>query len=88
MARHARVDALVEGIVALESAYRDVLAGPEAPSINLDRPRLDVAPRAAEEALAQCRAARQVLVEHNPNEGLLIERLFLHLPASGGGSRR
>ncbi len=88
IARHARVDALLEGIVALESVYRDALAGPEAAALNADRPRVEVPPREAVRVLGLCRSARQVLVEHNPNEGLLLERLFVHLPASSGGRRR
>jgi hypothetical protein len=43
---------------------------------------LTVDPRASSAALDACRAARQMLVEHNPNETLLLERLFLHLPAA------
>jgi hypothetical protein len=81
--RHARTELLVEGITALETVYRDVLAGPDAPMLNVDRPELTVDPRAAGEALDACRAARQVLIEHNPNEALLLERLFLHLPVVG-----
>ncbi len=88
IARHARIDALLEGIVALESVYRDVLAGPETVALNSDRPRLEVAPRDAVRVLGLCRSARQMLVEHNPNEGLLLERLFVHLPASSGVARR
>ena len=33
-------------------------------------------------ALDACRDARQALIEHNPNEGLMLERLLLHLPAA------
>ena len=39
------------------------------------------APRPA--ALDACRAARQAIAEFNPNETLLVERLFLHLPPGG-----
>ena len=42
-------------------------------------------PRAASAALDACRDARQAIAEFNPNETLLVERLFLHLPAAGGG---
>jgi DNA polymerase-3 subunit delta' len=79
--RRARTDALLEGITALESVYRDALAGPDAPRVNLDREPLYVSPRDATGALDACRAARQALGEYNPNEALLLERLFLHLPA-------
>jgi DNA polymerase-3 subunit delta' len=79
--RHARTELLIEGITALETVYRDALAGADAPVLNIDRPLLAVGPRACAAALDACRAARQMLVEHNPNETLLLERLFLHLPA-------
>jgi len=80
--RHARSELLLEGITALETLYRDALAGADAPRLNLDHDLLRVDPRASAEALDACRAARQVLLEHNPNETLLLERLFLHLPAA------
>ncbi|MFN8027619.1 MAG: DNA polymerase III subunit [Acidimicrobiia bacterium] len=81
--RYARTEALVEGITALETMYRDALAGPDTPALNSDRPRLAVDARSAARALDACRAARHALAEHNPAEPLLLERLFLHLPASG-----
>lgn len=79
--RRARRRALAEGIAALETRYRDALAGPDAPRRNLDRPPLAVAPVAASAALDACREAREAL-ERNPNEGLLLERLLLALPAA------
>lgn len=78
--RIARREALVEGITALETVYRDALAGPAAPHRNLDRVPLTIEARAGARALEACREARQSL-ESNPNEGLLLERLLLHLPA-------
>jgi DNA polymerase-3 subunit delta' len=78
--RIARREALVEGVTALETVYRDALAGPEAPHRNLDRDPLAIETRAGVRALEACRDARQSL-EHNPNEGLLLARLLLHLPA-------
>lgn len=78
--RRARIDALIEGITALESVYRDALA-PNAVPRNPDRPRLVVDAREASAALDVCRAARDALVEHNPNEALLLERLVFSLPA-------
>jgi DNA polymerase-3 subunit delta' len=77
--RMARREAIVEGVTALESVYRDALAGPDAPRRNLDRVPLRVEARAGDRALDACRHARQAL-ERNPNEGLLLERLVLHLP--------
>jgi DNA polymerase-3 subunit delta' len=91
--RHARTELLIEGITALETVYRDALAASDELSLNVDRPVLSVDPRGAAEALDACRAARQALAEFNPNETLLLERLFLHLPAvspadSSGRTRR
>jgi DNA polymerase-3 subunit delta' len=83
--RRARTDALLEGIIALETVYRDALAGPGAERLNLDREVLTVSPRAAATALDACREARQAIAEFNPNETLLIERLLLHLPPAGDG---
>lgn len=83
--RTARRRSLAEGIAALESVYRDALAGPGAPRRNLDRPVLHLAPAAAAGALDACRFARESL-ERNPNEGLLLERLLIHLPAAADAS--
>lgn len=77
--RRARVDALLEGITAIESVYRDALAGGAAP-LNADRAPLEVRPGDAAAALDACREARAAF-EFNPNETLLLERLVLHLPA-------
>jgi DNA polymerase-3 subunit delta' len=77
--RMARREALIEGITSLESVYRDTLAGPDAPARNLDQKPIRAEARACDRAFAACREARQAL-ERNPNEGLLIERLLLHLP--------
>ena len=81
--RRARTEALVEGITALETVYRDALAGPDAPVLNIDHTVPFVQPRACDRALRACRAARDVLGEFNPSEGLLLERLLLQLPGSG-----
>lgn len=83
--RMARREALVEGITALESVYRDALAGPDAPARNLDQTPVRAEARACDRALDACREARQAL-ERNPNEGLLLERLMLHLPPGLGNS--
>jgi DNA polymerase III subunit delta' len=80
--RRARTEALVEGITAFETVYRDALAGPDAPAINVDRSLVAAEPRSCDRALRACRAARDVLGEFNPSEGLLLERLLLHLPGS------
>ena len=79
--RRARTDLLLEGITALESVYRDVLAGPDTPRLNTDQPVLELTPRSCIEAIDACRRAR-LAFEFNPNESLLLERLLLHLPAA------
>lgn len=77
--RRARTDAVLEGITAIESVYRDALAD-GAPPLNLDRAPLTLNPAEAAKALDACREARAAF-EFNPNEALLLERLLLHLPA-------
>jgi DNA polymerase-3 subunit delta' len=79
--RRARRDLLVEGITALESVYRDALAGPDAPRLNTDQPVLTLTPRSSAAAIDACRAARDAF-EFNPNESLLLERLLMRLPAA------
>jgi|1186.fasta_scaffold02650_1 DNA polymerase-3 subunit delta' len=84
--RRARTDALLEGITALETVYRDAMAGPGAERLNLDREVLALSARSAAGALDACREARQAIAEFNPNETLLLERLLLHLPPAGEGA--
>ncbi len=86
--RRARIDAWLEGFAAVESIYRDALAGPDARPINLDRTAPNVHPRGAVAALEACRQARAGLIEFNANETLTLERLLLHLPAAGLPSAR
>ena len=62
--RRARVDAVLEGITAIESVYRDALAE-GSPPLNLDRERLTVNPAEAAKALDACREARAAF-EFNP----------------------
>ena len=78
--RAARTELLVEGVTALETVYRDALAGPGAALRNADRTVPLLEPRSCNRALDACREARQALAEFIPNETLLLERLFLHLP--------
>jgi DNA polymerase-3 subunit delta' len=59
--RRARIDMLLEGVTAIESVYRDVLAAP-APALTADRPPVTVAPRAAAAALDACREAREAFL--------------------------
>jgi hypothetical protein len=85
-ARRARTDALLEGITAIESVYRDALAD-GVPALNSDRDRLAVNPAEAAAAFDACREARAAF-EFNPNEGLLLERLLLHLPTVAASAPR
>jgi DNA polymerase-3 subunit delta' len=82
--RRARRELIVEGLTALESVYRDALAGTEAPRLNTDLPVLVLSPTVCGAAVEACGEARAAF-EFNPNETLLLERLFLHLPAAVGG---
>jgi DNA polymerase III subunit delta' len=79
--RRARRELIVEGITALESVYRDALAGPDAPRINTDQRVLGVPARSCAEAIDACRTAREAF-EFNPNETLLVEQLLMRLPAA------
>jgi DNA polymerase III subunit delta' len=78
-ARRERTEAWIEGIVTLESVYRDALA----PDLrrNLDREALLIRASDAAGALDACKSAREAF-EFNPNELLLVEHLLLHLPAA------
>ncbi len=80
--RRVRADALAEGLSAVESVYRDVLAAP-GPPLNTDRSPLPLGPAAGLDALDAVAAARAAL-ELNPVENHLLERLLLHLPAPVG----
>ena len=78
--RRTRIDLLLEGVTALESVYRDVLADP-APPLNGDRPRLGVPPRAAASALDECRRAREAFLINE--KGLVrLTHLLLSLPSA------
>lgn len=77
-----RRDLLLEGITAIETVYRDVLAAPSAPH-NLDLTLPDVNPARCGAALQACAAAREaVLVNEKGNLHLL--NLLLQIP----GARR
>ncbi len=84
--RRARIDALEEGVTAIETVYRDALAAP-APRLNTDRDPVTVSARAAAEALDECREARRALAM-NEKGALHLQRLLLVLPPAGGGPLR
>lgn len=84
--RSARREAMMEGLVALESVYRDTLAGGIV-ARNLDRPVLPVDPNAAARALEVIAEARRAF-EFNPNEALLLEWVMLSLPPAPSTAAR
>jgi DNA polymerase III subunit delta' len=80
--RRTRIDLLIEGVTAIESVYRDVLAAP-APPLNADRPALRVNARAAAVALDACREAREAFLINE--KGLVrLVALLMTLPPPGG----
>lgn len=75
--RQVRTEALLEGITAIETAYRDALATDPRSS---DQSVPKVSDRSASEALDACAQARAAF-EFNPTDSLLLENLLLHLPS-------
>jgi hypothetical protein len=76
----ARRDLLLEGVTAIESVYRDVLAGADH-ALNRDLPLPAVTPRAAADALEACREAREAYLVHE--KGVVrLQYLLLCLPAA------
>jgi DNA polymerase III subunit delta' len=79
-ARRTRIDLLIEGVTIMETVYRDALADP-APTLNQDRPRLVLIPRAAASALDACRSAREAFLINE--KGLVrLTHLLLSLPSA------
>jgi DNA polymerase-3 subunit delta' len=81
--RRTRIDVLIEGVTAMESVYRDVLAAP-APPLNADRRIPSVAPRRAAAALDACRDAREAF-PINEKGIVRLTSLVLSLPPAGPG---
>jgi DNA polymerase III subunit delta' len=79
-ARRTRIDLLLEGVTAIESAYRDVIAAP-APPLNTDLSLLPLTPRAAAEAIDACRDAREAFTINEKGIVRLIA-LLMALPAT------
>lgn len=79
--RRVRQDLLLEGVTALETVYRDVLAAP-GPRLNTDRAPLAVPPAAAAAALDACREAREAFLL-NEKGTLRLEHLLFSLPPAG-----
>ena len=72
------IDLLLEGVTAIESVYRDVLASP-APTLNRDRTVLYIEPRAAVAALDASRDAREAF-PINEKGIVRLTYLLLSLP--------
>lgn len=85
VASRARLDALLEGLAALETVYRDALVAPVEPR-HADVSPLEVDARAALSALDTLADARRALVEVQVNQALLLHDLLLRLPAAPAGS--
>jgi DNA polymerase III subunit delta' len=79
-ARRTRIDLLLEGVTAIESAYRDVIAAP-APALNTDLELLPVSPRDAAAALDACRDAREAFTINEKGIVRLVA-LCMTLPAT------
>jgi DNA polymerase-3 subunit delta' len=76
--RRARIDLLLEGVTAIESVYRDVLAAP-APGLNTDLQLPVVSARGAAEALDACAEAREAFTINE--KGIVrLTALLLSLP--------
>jgi DNA polymerase-3 subunit delta' len=74
----ARRELLFEGITAIESTYRDALAGGEI-RLNTDMAPIVVSPRAAADALDACREAREAFLVHE--KGVVrLQYLLMSLP--------
>jgi DNA polymerase-3 subunit delta' len=78
-ARRTRIDLLIEGVTAIESAYRDALAV-SAPPLNSDRVPLNVSPRAIAQALDACREAREAFVINEKGIMRLVALLMVLSP--------
>jgi DNA polymerase-3 subunit delta' len=79
-ARRTRIDLLLEGVTAIESAYRDVIAAP-APALNTDLELLPVSPRDAAAALDAGRDAREAFTINEKGIVRLVA-LCMTLPAT------
>ncbi len=79
--RRTRIDLLIEGVTAIESVYRDVLAAP-APALNADQSALHTTPRAASAALAACHQAREAFLINEKGVVRLVW-LLMTLPPAG-----
>ena len=74
----ARRSLLLEGITAIETAYRDVLVSP-LPALNSDLSSIALTPRHCAEALDACRAAREA-IQVNEKGAVHLVYLLMQLP--------
>jgi DNA polymerase-3 subunit delta' len=82
-ARRTRIDLLIEGVTAIETVYRDILATP-APALNSDQRLPAVNPRAAADALDACREAREAILINE--KGIMrLTALVMALPPAAAG---
>ena len=79
--RRTRIDLLLEGVTAIETVYRDVLAAP-APRLNADDARIHVDPRLVADALDACREAREAFLINEKGVMRLVA-LMMSLPPAG-----
>jgi DNA polymerase-3 subunit delta' len=80
--RRSRTAVVLEVITAIESVYRDALVAP-APPLDDRHAAAALSVDASLRAIDACRDAMRPLVDRNltVNDGLLLDRLLLHLPA-------
>ena len=79
--RRTRIDLLLEGVTAIETVYRDVLAAP-APALNADRPAPAMTARAAAASLDACRETRDAFLI-NEKGVIRLVALLMALPPGG-----
>ena len=79
-ARRTRIDLLLEGVTAIESVYRDVLAAP-APPLNRDRPALALHAAGRGRGARACRDAREAFTI---NEKGLVRLIALCMASRDG----
>jgi DNA polymerase-3 subunit delta' len=78
--RRTRIDLLIEGVTAIESVYRDVLAAPADP-LNAENAPVHVQPAQAAAALDACRQAREAFPINEKGVVRLVA-LLLALPTA------
>jgi len=79
--RRTRIDLLLEGVTAIETVYRDVLADP-APALNDDQKRVHLSARSVAAALDACREAREAF-PINEKGIMRLLALVMALPTAG-----